>query len=773
MTGELRWSALFDRLGLWLALFAFLMREAIPNATCGHGLNLFIHLLFWIALTLWFAARGVNRGGFYRFSGIEFALIAFAAFALLSVLRARFKLAAIDSAFAWLSLSLFFVICIQALGTRTLLQVLLSTLICLSAYALVQYFVLFPMLEPEAAKTTSVEMARRIRTNEVFATLAGPNQFAGFLALLIPVALGSLLDTREYRWRGAMLALGTLSIALTGSLGGWVALACGMVTLLGLALTRSRGRSPAIAVGMGAVGVAVALLLFSPLLSVMARKSHSMHVRAVYWRATGPMIRSAPLLGVGLDNWQEHYFRTKSDVQQETVKTHNDYLQLLAETGVLGFLSFAAILGLGLRKALVRPSQPAPDPEPPSPWLVGGVVGVMMLLGLFNAQDPEGRPDWIGRGVVLLLGTVWLGSWLLLQRRPATGDLTWTRFGVAGGLVALLVHMVVDFQIYQYGVAASLMAVLALAALLRGDLPEIRLSRGACLAGMAVVMAISFYLTAFIAPRAIAADGEIEEVKAALFKLERSPDANATALLSEAIRVDESAQAHNPLDPEAFQLYARLKYREWQINEKVGAGPQLDVIEGTLLQALDNAISLRPLSSPLYDEKAQVHLAFRRHYLKEAKTSELARAKASEHLRLAAECQRRAYELYPTISRNAYLLARVLELLHDPEANTYYREALRLAELAGRELENLDRMKLSPLGRARALRAVGKAFEAHDSLVSDLRRAVAGLSPAEARAGLERYVKLSADELEEGMAPVLKDAIEDIMRDLKARENHD
>jgi tetratricopeptide (TPR) repeat protein len=186
-----------------------------------------------------------------------------------------------------------------------------------------------------------------------------------------------------------------------------------------------------------------------------------------------------------------------------------------------------------------------------------------------------------------------------------------------------------------------------------------------------------------------------------------------------------------------------------------------------MLQALDNAIALRPLSSPLHDERAQADLHFRRYYVKEGKTSELARAKASEHLRQAIDHQRRAYDLYPTISRNAYRLARVLEMVRDPEAARYYMEALKLSDLAGQELENLDRLKLETLQRVRALRTTGKPLEAHELLDARLRKAIQGYPSSTARAGLERFVKSHEDELDEGLTPVIKDVVEAIMRDLK------
>src|SRR6185295_16864019 len=98
MTGDARWTALFDRIALFLTLLGFLLREWVPGSTAGSGLNQFIHLLFWVALTLWFAGRATGGGANYRFTGFEFAFLAFGVVALISVLRASYKVAALDQA---------------------------------------------------------------------------------------------------------------------------------------------------------------------------------------------------------------------------------------------------------------------------------------------------------------------------------------------------------------------------------------------------------------------------------------------------------------------------------------------------------------------------------------------------------------------------------------------------------------------------------------------------------------------------------------------------
>jgi O-antigen ligase len=762
MTRDERWTAIFDRIALFLTLLGFLLREWTPGTTAGTGLNLFIHLLFWVALTLWFAGRATAAGAVYAFTGFEFAFLAFAIVALISVQRASFRLAALDQAMTWLSYTLFFVLCVQLIGRRLLLSILLATVFTISLYALIQKAVLFPMIQP-AAEGATVEMARRIRTNEPFATFIGPNQLAGYLVLLLPILFGSMMDTRDFKIRLVGLVIGGVALALTESKGGLVAMGCGIVAMLALHKTQSTGRGVVVGIGVAATAVALALLLWTPLMSAVARHSHSAHVRAVYWRATRPIIAESPMLGVGLDNWQDHYFQTKSPVQQETKKAHNDYLQILSETGIVGFLALAGILILGLRKALAREADPEPEKDDPGlPW-VGATVGLLVLLGALQSTDA------VGTCLAIVLGAAWLGAWHLLRRSPAPATLTWTRIGLAGGLLAFMVHMFVDFQLYEYGVTAGFVAVLALIALARGKAVRVQIPKAVCGIATAVLMAVAAPMLIWLTPRAMASDNELEEARAALADLESGLSANPTKLISDAIRITESAQAHDPVNPETYQLFARAKFHEWDLLQRAGAreGRTLEESEEVVLQALDNAIKLRPLLSPLHYELSKAHRIFRRYYLKAGKNSEMAAAKAAEHLRLAIESQRRAYELYPTFSRNAYLLGRLLEIAKDPDAPRYYKEAMALSDRAGEELEDLDRLKLSPVARARCLRALGKPFEAHDLLDAYLRKAIQGLPAADARDRLERIVRSYEDELEEGMTPVLKDVVDAIMRDLK------
>lgn len=64
------------------------------------------------------------------------------------------------------------------------------------------------------------------------------------------------------------------------------------------------------------------------------------------WSQTSNLIKENPLLGVGLGNWKiavlEYENPTKSDFIYH-LKTHNDFLEVTSEVGVLGFLCFLAL----------------------------------------------------------------------------------------------------------------------------------------------------------------------------------------------------------------------------------------------------------------------------------------------------------------------------------------------------------------------------------------------------------------------------------------------
>lgn len=199
-----------------------------------------------------------------------------------------------------------------------------------------------------------------------------PNQYGGFLAVLVPLAVAVVL-TRDFgagrRWlAAAALALAVPAIAFTYARGAIVALVLG--SLLWLAILRPRlAVLVALVVGIAATTLAPAALKerFDP-----EESSSDITLRADIWSAAMDIYSSEPLLGVGLDNFGEAYRSLPSTLDgsstqrrllhqtQVLVPPHaqNLYLNILAELGIVGFAAFlvfaVAAVAAAFRRARLR-----------------------------------------------------------------------------------------------------------------------------------------------------------------------------------------------------------------------------------------------------------------------------------------------------------------------------------------------------------------------------------------------------------------------------------
>ena len=154
---------------------------------------------------------------------------------------------------------------------------------------------------------------------------------------------------------GAAVVLG-VALVLTASRGGVAAAVAGLLAVGVLTLTgRVRSR---VAVGLAAsVGVFVAYMAWlgagalAARVAVLAQEPFG-DLRWGVWRAAFRVVAEAPVLGVGLGTFQDAiiaYRPTGLSDRFYVDYAHNDYLQLLTETGVLGLLilGWAAVVWLG------------------------------------------------------------------------------------------------------------------------------------------------------------------------------------------------------------------------------------------------------------------------------------------------------------------------------------------------------------------------------------------------------------------------------------------
>ena len=214
-----------------------------------------------------------------------------------------------------------------------------------------------------------------------FGPYVNRNHFAGFVELILPLALVPLVLGRVRRERWPVVGLFAVvpigALFLSVSRGGIVSFG---VELVVLALVMIQRRTMGKQLFAGATVLLLALLMVSWLgvgqllqrFSSFQSLEATVGKRASMRRDTWQIFLHHPLTGTGLGTLQIVYPPYESLYDGKIVNhTHNDYLEALAETGLLGGLCCAWFLGVLFSESLKRLRQ-----------LNNSFTGALQLSGL-------------------------------------------------------------------------------------------------------------------------------------------------------------------------------------------------------------------------------------------------------------------------------------------------------------------------------------------------------------------------------------------------------
>ena len=178
-------------------------------------------------------------------------------------------------------------------------------------------------------------------SKRVFSTWENPNILAGYLDIVVCVAVGLLSAlTRGWRILGLVVLAGALAcLGMTYARGACLVIAA---VLAGYGALRDRRVLLGIAVA-GAGALLLDPVLADRLLSVFTRIDTSSEMRLAFWESTIAMILDHPFLGIGWGMYfmvypEYDFYLQGAPVQ--IVHAHNMYLNYAAEIGVPGALSF-------------------------------------------------------------------------------------------------------------------------------------------------------------------------------------------------------------------------------------------------------------------------------------------------------------------------------------------------------------------------------------------------------------------------------------------------
>jgi O-antigen ligase len=217
--------------------------------------------------------------------------------------------------------------------------------------------------------------------------------FGGVIALIVTFSVAIWIKARmKLKWRLALaglilIMLGGLAACLVRS--AWVSLAVAIFVIAVVADKRLLWTFPIVA-------LAVAIAAPRPILKraesiINAAKGEAgpegpPEFRVDIWRTSLRIARDYPLTGVGLHNTIKLYDRYKDPdaIESQVPHAHNNYIQLVVERGILGFLVFAYFI-YALFALFIKGYRRARAPTARAVNLAGiGVMSGFMVGGFFE-----------------------------------------------------------------------------------------------------------------------------------------------------------------------------------------------------------------------------------------------------------------------------------------------------------------------------------------------------------------------------------------------------
>ena len=222
-----------------------------------------------------------------------------------------------------------------------------------------RYFFLY--IYPQM-KDVPPEYLKKMASSRIFGTLFYPNTLAGVIILLLPPVLAVLWNMKRWLTAPARgFLVGSVSIGAlaclywSGSKGGWLLTL--FLALLGMLRLTFSKRLKVLAVTtvllLGIAGFTIKYRAF------FEKGATSVVARFDYWRAALAISKEHPWLGTGPGTFGNAYQLVRDPGSEPARLTHNDYLQQLSDSGVIGFLTYTGFVAAALVYSFPRISSKA------------------------------------------------------------------------------------------------------------------------------------------------------------------------------------------------------------------------------------------------------------------------------------------------------------------------------------------------------------------------------------------------------------------------------
>jgi putative inorganic carbon (hco3(-)) transporter len=325
-----------------LGLLIFFLPLALSSSNSVEPDTLSSSLSFVLLLVfsaLWIMLKGLSLE---KLRPIKYPLFCFAFFLTLSSVFSIKQSQNLDELFKYaMGFILFLLIApLSEDGKKKLVPEIVLTALVISFLAIYQYFFGFQVLMDYLKETKIADpfVLEKITERRVFFPFPTPAILGGYLAMILPLALSP-------KKKILFLLPLALALLLTRSLGALLSLGS-VFTIFFLMQPHSRLKKSLVLLAFAAIlGGMFFLRTASPRESLLP--FFSMSSRLHYWEETWEIIRTHPVTGVGFGNFDLLGSRY----------THNSFLQLWAEAGIVNIVSFLWLITIILKNSWRSPER--------------------------------------------------------------------------------------------------------------------------------------------------------------------------------------------------------------------------------------------------------------------------------------------------------------------------------------------------------------------------------------------------------------------------------
>lgn len=241
-----------------------------------------------------------------------------------------------------------------------------------------------------------------------------PMTLGGWLCIFLPLLLIEFFERKllgKYYWlAGLAFCICSAGLVFNATRGAWLAVSIVCAVLLIYYMFKSKRN---LAVSIIFVVLISTVLVNNP--KFMHRldtiddfdKYQSNTERILMWQSAWNMFKDHPILGVGLGQYKENYqqkYISPEAKEPQLSHAHNNFLQMLAENGVVGFVGFAIMFGYIILKNLID-------------WFRTKNIYALMLVSATVCLLLQGFTEYnVGNSAVIKMYCLVLGICVLLSK---------------------------------------------------------------------------------------------------------------------------------------------------------------------------------------------------------------------------------------------------------------------------------------------------------------------------------------------------------------------